>query len=224
MRRGGAAVLLVTAFVGLVALAIEAASDKRDLAFTIGVVPSIVAADLPPGGMVCQTPIAVAEQFNRVRLSAGSPGRPAPPLTITVYTLRGRELARGVLSGGYPDRTEKSTDVGRVASAQKVSVCATNSGRRKVQIYGNTSYAALTSQALIDGRPLKTDLTLVFLHDRRQSMLSQLPTVFDRASLFRPGWVGPWVFWLLSAGIVIGVPLLLARALVESEDAPSSRT
>jgi hypothetical protein len=223
MRRGGAAALLVTAAAGLLALAIEAASDKRDLAFTIGVVPSIVAADLRPGAQVCQTPIPVAADFNRVRLKAGSPGGPGPPLAVTVYTLPGRELARGVVDGGYPDPTEQSTDVGRVASSRKVSVCITNGGRRKVQIYGNTSYAALTTQALVKGRALTTDLTLVFLHDRRQSMLSQLPTVFDRASLFRPGWVGPWVFWLLSAGILIGVPLLLARALVESEDAPSSR-
>jgi Dolichyl-phosphate-mannose-protein mannosyltransferase len=33
-------------------------------------------------------------------------------------------------------------------------------------------------------------------HEKR-SILSQLPTIFERASLFRPGPVGPWTFWLL---------------------------
>jgi hypothetical protein len=220
MRRAGAAVLLVVAAIGLAALALTAATDKRDLAFTIGVVPSIPAAVLPPSAMVCQTPIAVSEQFDRVRLVAGSPRRAGSPLTIVVYTLPGRELARGRVPGGYRDRTQQSADIGLVASSQKVSVCVTNAGRRKVQLYGNVSYAALTSQAQIDGHALATDLTLVFLHDGRRSMLSQLATVFDRASVFRPGWVGAWVFWLLTAGMAIGVPLLLARALAESEDAP----
>jgi hypothetical protein len=223
MRRSGVIVLLTVALAGLVAVAIAGASDKRDLAFTIGVVPSIPAADLPRGAMVCQTPIAVPEEFDRVRLTAGSPGRPGPRLRITVYTLAGRELARGELEGGYPDRTQASAEVGRVESARKVSVCVTNAGRDRALIYGNTAYAALTSQAQIDGRALKTDLALVFLHEEPRSMLSNLGAVFDRASLFRPGWVGPWLFWLLSAGIAIGVPLLLARALAESQDAPAER-
>ena len=218
MRRAGVLVLLAVSLAGLIAAAFVGASDKRDLAFTIGVVPTIPAAQLPPGAMVCQTPIAVSEGFNRVRLVAGSPRAPGPRLRITVYTLAGRQLARGELPGGYPDRTEQSAEVGRVASAQKVSVCVTDAGRRRVQVYGNTAYAALTSQAQIDGHALPGDLTLVFLHDKPKSVLSQLPSVFDRASVFRPGWVGPWVFWLLTAGMAIGVPLLLARALAESED------
>ena len=63
-------------------------------------------------------------------------------------------------------------------------------------------------------------MTVVFLTDERHSMLAQLPDVFERASVFRPGWVGPWVFWLLMALTLIGVPLLLARALADSSDAP----
>ena len=70
-------------------------------------------------------------------------------------------------------------------------------------------------------RDLFSDLSVVFLHDSRRSVLSQLPDVFDRASVFRPGWVGPWLFWLLSAAVLLGVPLLLARALAESEGAPA---
>ena len=33
--------------------------------------------------------------------------------------------------------------------------------------------------------------------------------MFERAALFRPGFVGAWTFWLLLLGVVIAVPALL---------------
>jgi hypothetical protein len=224
MRRGGAAALLVTAALGLVALAVEAAGDKRDLAFTLGVVPSTPAVRLAPERMVCQGPIVVSEEFDRIGLKAGSPGAPGSPLTISVVTLAGNPIASGRIQGGYAYPTEQSAEVGRVAAGRRVSVCVHNDGTERVDVYGNAGVAALTSQALLNGRrPLDTDLTLVFLHDERRSMLSQLSDVFQRASVFRPGWVGAWTFWVLTAAVLIGVPLLLARALSESETAPQER-
>jgi len=224
MRRGGAAALLITAALGLLAVAIEAAGDKRDLAFTIGVVPSTPAVRLAPEQMVCQGPIVVSEEFDRVGLKAGTPGAPGSPLAISVVTLAGDPIARGRVQGGYAYPTEQSAEVGRVAAGRRVSVCVANEGSERVDVYGNADVAALTSQALLNGRrPLNTDLTLVFLHDERRSMLSQLGDVFERASVFRPGWVGAWTFWLLTVAVLIGVPLLLARALAESEAAPRER-
>jgi hypothetical protein len=46
-------------------------------------------------------------------------------------------------------------------------------------------------------------------HEQR-SILSQLPAIFDRASLFRPGPVGPWTFWVLLFGVM---PLLAYAGL-----------
>jgi len=43
-----------------------------------------------------------------------------------------------------------------------------------------------------------------------RSLLSQLPTVFERASLFRPPWVGRWTYWVLF-GLVL--PLAFGLAL-----------
>jgi hypothetical protein len=187
-------------------------------------VPSIPAVRLAPERMVCQGPIVVSEAFDRVGLKAGSPGAPGSPLTISVATLAGDPIARGRIPGGYAYPTEQSAEVGRVAAGQRVSVCVANDGDERVDVYGNAGVAALTSQALLNGRrPIDTDLTLVFLHDERRSMLSQLGDVFERASVFRPGWVGAWTFWVLSAAVLLGVPLLLARALAESEDAPRER-
>jgi hypothetical protein len=223
MRRGGALVLLATAALGLLALLAEAAGDQRDLAFTIGVVPSIPAATVKPGSTVCQSGISVPQPFTRVRLRAGSPGGPGPPLLLTVTEVgSNRVLGRGKLPGGYADSTEASARVGTVDAGKRIAVCVQNGGSRRVQIYGNAGQAAVLSQAVQDGKPLPNDLTLVFLRDDRRSMLAALSDAFDRASLFRPAWVGPWTFWLLSALALIGVPLLLARALADSSDAPAA--
>jgi hypothetical protein len=212
--------VLVTAAVGLLALALEAAGDKRDLAFTIGVVPNSPAATLRPGDTVCQSGITVPERFTRIGLRAGSPGGPTQPLALSVRRIgSNRELAEGELAGGQPYGMEVTAPVGEVEPGERIAVCVRNAGSRRVEIYGNVGAAALPSQALQNGRTLPTDLTLIFLAERR-SLLSQLPEVFDRASLFRPGWVGAWTFWVLSALALLGVPMLLARALADSSDAP----
>lgn len=209
--------LLATALVGLLALAIEAASDKRDLAFTIGVVPSIVAADLRPGATVCQVPIDVPEDFSRVRLYTRRGGGAGKPLVVSVLSMpSGRLLGQGRVHGGSADAT---ASVGNVDAEQKIGVCARNAGTRPVSLYGNTLAGAPLSGAIIGKGQLTTDLSVVFLHDGSRSMLAQLPQVFERASVFRPGFVGPWLFWVLAAAVLFGVPVLLARALADADEA-----
>jgi hypothetical protein len=221
MRRAGVIALLATAGLGLIGLAGVAAGDKRDLAFTIGVVPTIPAAKLAPGATVCQSGITTPGPFTRVGLRLGSAAGPGQPLDLTVrevYT--NRVLGRGSLPGGYGNPADESAEVGRVPGGKRIAVCARNAGSGRALLYGNSAIAALPSQAVKDGDTLPTDLTVVLLRDGSGSMLSQLPDVFDRASVFRPGWVGPWVFWLLTPLVLIGVPLLLARALADSPDVP----
>jgi len=57
------------------------------------------------------------------------------------------------------------------------------------------------------------DVALELVRAPERSLLSEVPDMFERASLFRPGWMGAWTFWLLLAAVAIGVPSLLARAL-----------
>jgi hypothetical protein len=217
MRRGGVVTLLVVSVVGLAGLLGTAATDDRELAFTIGVVPTIPAATLEPGETVCQSPISVSESFSRVGLRTGAPRGLGQPLAVSVRAFdSGRVLGEGRIGGGFPDQADLTTAVGPIESGQRVEVCVRNRGDRAANVYGNAGAAAPPSEAKLSGRTLDTDVAVVFLKADERSMLSELPDVFDRASVFRPGWVGPWTFWALTVVALLGVPLLLARALSES--------
>lgn len=219
MPRRAAAAFVTTVAIGLLALALVGVEDKRDLAFTIGVVPSVPAATLAPGATVCQLPISVSESFKRVRVRAGSPGGPAEPAVVSVRASgTDQVLGRGRLAGGYPYGSDVSASVGEVAADQRIAVCVRNAGDRRLAVFGNAAQAAPPSEARAGGRVLKYDVSLVFLKRDRRSMLSELPDVFQRASVFRPGWVGTWTFWVLAVLVVLGVPALLARALSDAEE------
>jgi hypothetical protein len=215
MPSRGPIAFLAVALAGVVALAVVAARDQRDLAFTLGVAPGLVAAELGPREAACQVPVPVATEFDGVTAQFGTYHRPGPPVAVSVETFEGgRSLASGRLPGGYPDFSRQRVPLdATVAAGERVAVCVHNLGRRKLALYGGPELARRGSTVEIDGRDQGTDLTLFFTTDSR-SAAALLPEVFDRASLFRPAWVGPWTFWLLGALLLLAVPALLTLALV----------
>lgn len=215
MRSRAAVVLLATVATGVLCLALVARSDDRELAFTLGVTPSSVVVNPAPDAEVCQLPIEVAEPFTGVDVKLES-SPPGPPLELVVLGLPGRTpLARGRLDGGYRGISELSVALDRtVAADQRVAVCLRNRGKDRVVIFGNYELASRTSHLELNGKREPTDLGLVFTREPR-SALSQVPEIFQRASLFRPSWVGEWTYWLLIALLLLAAPVLLARALTD---------
>jgi hypothetical protein len=208
------AAFLAVAAGGLLALALVAGGDSRALAFTLGVPPTQVGAELRPGQTACQAPVLVSSEFSRVRFQVGTYGRSGEPLELVVRSLRsGRALGQGRLRGGYPDGSQRSVPVGRVAPEEPVEVCIRNAGEHKAALYGSVTAAAPGTDARVAGAETGTDLTLVFERAEPRSMLATVPDIFRRASVFRPGWVGSWTFWVLALLVGAGVPALLALAL-----------
>jgi hypothetical protein len=75
-----------------------------------------------------------------------------------------------------------------------------------------------TSSATVDGEGIPGDLAVEFTSPEARSLLTRLPAAFRHASVFRPGGVGAWTYWVLIALVAIGAPLALARALVRAGD------
>lgn len=219
MRRGIAAIGAVCAL-AVAAVALAAGSDDRPLAFDLGVHTSIVAVALDPGREQCEVGVHVPVGFSAARLTLGTYGRPGPPLAVVVRdTFTRRPLARGGLPAGSADGAAAAVRVTpAVARGRLVDVCVRNAGPGRVALYGgpprDAQLSAIGSPA---GRPgPRADIALDFLRAKPRSALSLVPDVFERAAVFRPGFVGSWTFWLLLVAVALGLPLLLAAALRRS--------
>src|SRR5690242_5107496 len=104
MRRAST-LLAVLCAVAVAAVVVTGLLQRSSLAFTLGVAPSVPAAEPVNGRAVCQSPIAVpaAGAFDRIRLEVDPRGRPGPALEAQVRdrAAGGRVIARGTLAAGY---------------------------------------------------------------------------------------------------------------------------
>jgi hypothetical protein len=220
MRRRALVAVLGVLAVGLAALAVSAVAHHTTRAFTLGVSPSFPIAPLAAGDTVCQRPIDVAAgaEFDTISARIGTYGQPGSPLAVTVDDLAGRRLAGGRLAGGYPDTTRqpvKTVRLDRTVDAPRIAVCVHNAGTRRAVMYGSIDLAARNSSAYLNGRPLRTDVTLDFGR-APHSMASLVPDMLARASLFRFSGLGSWAYVVLAALLLLVVPALLVRALTRA--------
>jgi hypothetical protein len=218
--RSAASIIVAFAAVVVVALVAVAATSEREQAFTLGVSRS-VALQLAPGRTACQAPISVPPDagFDAVTLGARSAGRQPVRLDVTVHAVDaaaparlGAVLARGGVDVGAGVSTRTAT-TGPVRANRTTAVCVSNRDRRPAFVYGNADAAARTSSAYTRGKRTGYDLALEFQRAEPRNVAGLLPAMFDRAALFRAQWVGAWMYWVLALLCVIGVPLLLVRAL-----------
>jgi hypothetical protein len=217
MRRGWLAVLVFAAL-GAVGLAVVAIATTTTEAFTIGVLSTEPSATIKAGQTACQKPIAVPPggSFDRVDFEVGTYHRAGPAIDVTVAPLTGSSPVRhGVLPKGYPDvafQQRHVVEVGRVPGDTVVEVCFHDRGPRPIALFGGNDGSATQSTGYINGRPIGFDFDLVF---RRQakSFATLLPDIARRAARFRPPWVTPGLFYALVVLLLVGVPILLARAV-----------
>ena len=202
----------------VIVLAVLAGADDRRRAFALPVDRVGPVAKLGAGDTACQEPLVAQEDYEIVELEAGSTG--APRLVVTVARPRGvgrpfarvevpppgrRGLVRADLGGTIPQET-------------RFELCVTNLGDGVAAVYGSGAIANDLSAVTGDGAREGSDMALTFLRDEPVSVLAQLPEMFERAALFRPGFVGAWTYWLLLLAVVIGVPGLLFAALRETPE------
>ncbi len=184
--------------------------------------PTAVAALVEPGKRACQRPVDVSAAARSVSFKVGTFGVPGPQLDVDVVTGAERRAA-GVVPAGYGDVTWQRARLDReLREGERVAVCISNRGRRRVALYGGPAQAARTSSAYLGARMLPADLALVFERDDGEAAIGLVPAAFERAALWHPGWTGPWVFWVLLGGLVVGVPVLLGAALRSSAPATAA--
>lgn len=215
--RSGAAILIAAVVAAAGGVVIAAATHDRDLAFASGPAPASVAVTMGPGSAICQRPIRAVAPFSRLSFRVGTHTVPGPPTVISVRSApSGRMIAAGALPAGARDLSTQEVALDREIPARGfISVCFRNAGRSNLSIFGGPFQRppALKPPRVGDQPIARKGIALHFYTDHQQTLLAMVPDIFARAALFKTPWTGAWVFWLLAALLVIGVPLLLARAL-----------
>src|SRR5439155_20280767 len=123
-------------------------------------------APLGPGEELCQRPIPVPAggAFDRIRVVLGTYDRPGPPLLVSV-SRGGSTIATGHLSAGYADIAKEPSHIVHVrpvSAGGRIDVCLRNAGPNRVAVFGNADAATATSTAFRDGKPLHSDIGLIF--------------------------------------------------------------
>jgi hypothetical protein len=186
--------------------------------YSLGVAPSAPVLSIVGGAQACQVPIRLPDgaAFDRVAVVLGTYFQRGPALRVQVLDDRTEKvLGKGQLPAGYPDiaqAPEHVIDVGRVETTAPLRICIVNDGENKVAVYGQPTIASPYTNATLNGQLSSVDIWLELRAEKR-TLMSLLPTMAERASLFRAGWVTPLVYLLLALALVIGAPLLLARAV-----------
>lgn len=199
--------------------------DQQYTAFSIDIDPGPpIAATLPPGQEACQGPIHAIAPFGAVFPWLSPNAAPGAAMTLTVRDYASRAvLATGKVSQGYAAPIAPTVELSHpVRQGRDVLVCLRSAGPKPVGLIGNPSNTR-SGQLVVEGRPKRDAMALVFVRPKPVSLLSQIPAVFRRAALFRPDWVGSWTFWVLAllfAGTFAGVGYAVVQA--QRADARSS--
>lgn len=230
--------LLATVILGFVGLIVAGAMTANRRVQTLGVAVVLPVAELAKGHELCETPIGLAGDLDAVTFNPAAPPGETPAITVSLRAVvGGRVLGRGVLPADFDPGLPQTVRLGRVHGDQLVTLCFRNRGPGPVSIFGDRfERLACTpsgrqanapvicpplglrptvapATAVLDGTPVYGDVAATFLRADRRSVLGSVPAIAQRASLFRPAFVHPTLWWALLAGWVIVLPAGLVFAL-----------
>ncbi len=199
--------------VGVLGLVAVAAADRRG--FRLGLnTESIVVVE--PGQEACRTLIRPPQAgANQVTFWARGESASAsvPPITVRVRKGRLSQLLAIARLPAGPAGVRHARLRGSVAGGRKVAACFENAGPGSVLLTPRPGTPTRVVAARLSERTDNVDVALELVRAPERSLLSVAPDIFERAALFRPGWVGAWTFWVLALGVVLAAPALLGWAL-----------
>ena len=213
--RAAVAGLLLVLVAGLAVFVPAASTEHVVFSSTPNSPPlfALTALELGPASTACTRGIVLGADAELLRLTVAAPGGPdAVPLTLRL-TAPGYAATSTVRDYSAPgERVEIA--ILRAPRTLPAILCFTNAGTRALSLGATTeSRTASRTTTTVDGKPTPADPTIQLLRREPRSFAALLPTLFERAATFKPGFAGPWLFWALAALLVIGLPLGAAVAL-----------
>jgi hypothetical protein len=163
---------------------------------------------LAAGQQTCFAPAVIDTRSQRAAFNVDTGGRPGEPLRLTMSG-PGYRFATPV-KGGYPDHSLLLVPVPAPRRDLALRICIENTGRRTVSLWGADDRTRTPMRTTRSGESLNANPVFVFYEAEPGSLLGHLGIAFRRMAEFRPGMLGPWLFWPLALVCVVG---LVAGAL-----------
>lgn len=204
------AVLLVALVIALVSLG----QAKPRITGNNGVSPDQALVTLgPQTGPLCVSGVSVPPQAVGVRLGLVAHDKASSSLSMTTRAATGGLL--GVSSLPLASNGEQPIFRLPAGASKKLTLCWRST--QAVGVLGSPDGNLSPNQLSTLGKaPVAGDISIEYMHAGKRSALAMASTVFERASLFRPGWFEPWVYWIVFGAalfaLLAGILILLAAA------------
>lgn len=205
---------MVVSILGLGGLALAGGRDERSTAFSLQVPSSMPVTVVRRDEPVCQRTLVAGTAFRGVQLWVGAVPSPGATLEVRAQATGGGSLGSGTVLVSAAQSSSPRVWFGHVISGgARLSICFEDLSEQPVPLLG--AAAGPSSGALVrGGRGLGTAASMVMLSPHPRSMLNLLPTIFHRAALFRPSWMGDWTYWTLLAAVLAAFPLAAASVVL----------
>ena len=198
---------------------------KQRLAGTGSVTPDSYVATLSRGHDLCLRRLVVPADSAAFRFWA-NPGSPRPAtveMTISrggTVVYRRTEVVR--LMHAY---SEVVFPMPRQPRSTRANTLCLRARLGALRIAGTREVGVLVKPTVVvGGQPREMGIQYEFLRPGRATGLSLIGTVLHRASLFKPGWIGPWTFYVCLVGFLALIAAAVAVLVRSSRHAPGRRT
>ncbi len=170
-----------------------------------------------PGDETCFPGLKIPAKTGRIEMEIDTGGAARPALRVAI-TAGGRST-RARLPGAPAGREKVAFPVQTTPGApaeQPGQVCITNAGAGKVFFGGVPGVAPGERSPTLNGKPTGARAAIWYRPPagETQAILTRLPELFERMALFRPGWVGPWTYWIIFLLVGPGLVVVALRTLM----------
>lgn len=148
-------------------------------------------------GPLCIDHVMLPNQAGFVEVDLGTYARSGVRAKMEVSDARGRSLGfteSPAFDDGEHVRFELPTD-----ERGDLTLCFSSLTTGATIAFAGEPNGALAPEQnpTVGDTPVAGDVSLIYISAQKRTVAGQVADVFQRASLFRPGWVGAWTFYLV---------------------------
>ncbi len=176
-------------------------------------------------GPLCVDHVTLPPDAGFVELEVGTYARSNVRAKMTVRDAGGKFLG-ATIPAAFGDGARVRF---RMPTAERndLTLCISSLTRgARVAVTGERNGALAPEQnPSLGEQPVDGDIALAYISAERRAAIGQVANVFERASLFRPAWVGPWTYYLVFACalLLLAAAFALALRVMRMRGPPSRR-